>query len=66
MVDLIDWGRRSGEGGDREVQLFGSVEELSRYSKRTGKIFRNTLSEDSGGSGVVLRHLLRPLLATAR
>ncbi|OJJ41997.1 hypothetical protein ASPZODRAFT_137586 [Penicilliopsis zonata CBS 506.65] len=56
IVDLIAWARNGG--GEDQVRLFHSLEELREYTKRTRKIFRNNLDE-TGNSNVVLRHLLR-------
>ena len=63
LVDLIEWGRSGGENGGKKVRIFGSVKELSQYSKETGKIFRNDLDEHIDEGGVVLRHLLRRLFS---
>jgi hypothetical protein len=58
LVDLVEWGRSSGENGGKKVRIFGSVKELSQYSKETNNIFRNDLNEHIDEGGVVLRHLL--------
>ncbi|KAI9728822.1 MAG: hypothetical protein M1834_007209 [Cirrosporium novae-zelandiae] len=58
LIDLIEWGRKGGESGGKEVRVFGNIAELSEYSKRTHKIFQNTLNEDKDDGGVILRHLL--------
>lgn len=58
IVDLIAWGRRRGNTKER-VQTFRNVAELRAYTKRTGKIFRNTFDQED--SNVVLRHLLRKI-----
>jgi hypothetical protein len=58
MIDLIHWGRNGG----KRVQVFRTVRELSSYSRKTHKIFQNTLKESEEG-GVVLRHLLRHLFS---
>ncbi|KFZ20244.1 hypothetical protein V501_00256 [Pseudogymnoascus sp. VKM F-4519 (FW-2642)] len=58
VVDLIEWGRKGGDIGETNIQIFKSVTELSEYSKRTGKVFRNNLASSDNGN-VVLRHLLR-------
>jgi hypothetical protein len=56
IIDLIEWGRNSGNTKER-VRTFRSVAELRAYTRETGKIFRNTLDQEDGN--VVLRHLLR-------
>jgi len=56
IVDLIEWGR---SGRKEKVETFRNVAELRAYTKETGKIFRNTLKQQSGN--VVLRHLLRKI-----
>lgn len=56
IIDLIEWGR-SGSG--EKVQNFRDLEELRDYTLETGKIFRNTIDQESGN--VVLRHLLRKI-----
>ena len=47
-----------GDIGETNIQTFKSVTELSEYSKRTGKVFRNSLASSDNGN-VVLRHLLQ-------
>jgi len=63
MIDLIQWGREDDEGKSERVQVFQTVQELSDYSRKTGKIYdkRNLERRRGGGVGVVLRHLLRNL-----
>lgn len=56
IIDLIDWARGGGTGAG--VQQFQSLKELREYTKRTRKIFPNTMDR-SGHRHVVLRHLLR-------
>ncbi|MCQ6513298.1 hypothetical protein NPN18_26390, partial [Vibrio parahaemolyticus] len=56
IVDLIEWGRSDSQG---KVRTFRNVEELRAYTRETGKVFRNTLDQESGN--VVLRHLLRKI-----
>jgi hypothetical protein len=58
IVDLIEWGRNRGNTEER-VQTFETVADLRDYSKRTGKIFRNTFHQDD--ANLVLRHLLRKI-----
>ncbi|KAF2439127.1 hypothetical protein P171DRAFT_370781 [Karstenula rhodostoma CBS 690.94] len=58
IVDLIEWGRRR-KSNESRVRTFRNVAALRAYTKRTGKIFRNTVGEDD--SNVVLRHLLRKI-----
>lgn len=55
---MIEWGRRRGNTEDR-VQTFHNVAELRDYTKKTGKIFRNTFDQEN--DNVVLRHLLRKI-----
>jgi hypothetical protein len=56
IVDLLEWGRSDSEEKD---QTFSNVAELRAYTKKTGKIFRNTFDQEDGN--VVLRHLLRKI-----
>ncbi|RYN65003.1 hypothetical protein AA0119_g11515 [Alternaria tenuissima] len=56
ILDLVEWGRSRGSNEDR-VQTFSDVAGLRAYTRRTGKVFRNTLGQTGGN--VVLRHLLR-------
>ncbi|KAI9036176.1 C2H2-type zinc finger protein [Aspergillus affinis] len=56
IVDLIDWARGGRNVGG--IRQFESLTELREYSKKSHKIFHNTL-DDSGDGDVVLRHLLR-------
>ena len=60
IIDLIEWGRGHGNTKER-VQTFRNVAELRKYTKRTGKVFRNTFDCDQKDGNVVLRHLLRKL-----
>ncbi|OAL23216.1 hypothetical protein AYO20_11028 [Fonsecaea nubica] len=63
IVDLIEWGRRrGGDTDDARVPTFRNEAELRTYTKKTRKIFRNTLEHDN----VVLRHLLRHIFGTRR
>lgn len=57
LIDLIHWGRNGGQ----RVKIFHTVRELSDYSIKNRKIFKNTLKGNSEDGGVVLRHLLRHL-----
>ncbi|CAO2655006.1 Nn.00g117390.m01.CDS01 [Neocucurbitaria sp. VM-36] len=58
IVDLIEWGRKRDQTED-QVQTFRNVTALRKYTKKTGKIFHNTLDQEDGN--VVLRHLLRKM-----
>ncbi|TFB00054.1 hypothetical protein CCMA1212_008155 [Trichoderma ghanense] len=65
IVDLINWGRKGGEGAeDNEApEVFKSVEELKSYTYRTRKIFEQEQLREYSGGNVVLRHLLRRLFS---
>ncbi|KAF2188514.1 hypothetical protein K469DRAFT_565357 [Zopfia rhizophila CBS 207.26] len=56
IVDLIEWGRSDSE---EKVQTFCNMAGLRVYTKKTGKIFRNTFDQEGGN--IVLRHLLRKI-----
>ncbi|KAJ5898106.1 transcriptional regulator family: C2H2 zinc finger [Penicillium tannophilum] len=61
IIDLIQWARKGL--GDRPIRRFKNLDDLSDYTKLTGKFYSNR-GHTREERNVVLRHLLRHILSS--